>query len=350
MVVWSMQQAIAHMAFFLLSVIFAEAKIILQRIVRMAFFQVNVMFVEVKIMRQKDCPHGFISSKCNRCGSIDHATKDCPHGMFSTECAICGSKNHATKDCQQGFLGGRTTSKHQNETDSSSEGGLSGFVGKMLGYLIVGIIILAVVLWLLQNIVLPIILLNSALILTITALIIKKRRTLFAVSALFGGGYMILDILNRWFSANFVENVVKNPEWISGIVYVNSAAIVLSAWFLVQQILSNAMFIRATNKGRGFMMSFIAYFIVIASGITIPIIYHTQPNSFVSNYFDFSLGDTKVAGSKEYKNIKGLRGKVKTINSMRFKALYNSGNIMKGAFVDEYTEQYDIYGEQSYFR
>ena len=199
----------------------------------------------------KDCPHGFISSKCDRCSSLDHATKDCPHGMLSTECVNCGSKNHATKDCQQGFLGGRSTSKYQTETNSSSdEGGISGFFGKMLGYLIVGIIILAIVLWLLQNIVLPIILLNSALILTIIALFIKKQRTLFALSAMFGGGYMISDILNHWFSANFVENVVKNPAWISGIVYVNSAAIVLSAWFLVQPILSNAKFIRDTNKGK----------------------------------------------------------------------------------------------------
>lgn len=51
-----------------------------------------------------DCPHGLFSSKCGKCGSLGHATKDCPHGLFSSKCGKCGSKSHATSDCPHGLF------------------------------------------------------------------------------------------------------------------------------------------------------------------------------------------------------------------------------------------------------
>lgn len=297
----------------------------------------------------KDCPHGAFSTKCSVCGSKDHATKDCPHGAFSTKCSICGSHNHATKDCPQGGLGNGKSKKHPTKSYSSSsgEGGLTEFFGKIIGWLIVAAIIVMVVVWLALNIVLPVVLLNSALILTVLALSFKQHKTLFAVFALVGGGYMILDIINGWFSANFVENVVKNPEWISAFVYINAIAIGLSTWFLVQPILSNVKLNSTSNKRKNVLLLSASILLVTIITISTPLIYHTIENPFVSKFYNvFQNSNNTNSAGNDLKTM-GLQGNVKNLREIKYNAVEKSGEITKGSKVGELSFEFDLFGNKN---
>ncbi len=228
-----------------------------------------------------DCPHGIFSSKCSLCGSTEHSSSNCPHGIFSSQCSNCGSKNHSSTDCPHGILG-KSISPSQ-ETNYSSSSGDSG-CGVIIGWLIGIIIAVVIAIWLAVNIVLPVALLNSALALTILALCYKERKTLFASLALVGGCYMLIDISNGWFSANFVNNVVGNPVWITCFVYLNAAAIGLSVWFLVQPIWANAKKIDASDKKKSLLLMGVSILLVASATSTIPLVYHRIQNPFLNDF------------------------------------------------------------------
>jgi len=200
----------------------------------------------------------------------------------SYECSNCGSKGHSTADCPHGISSSRSSPRQETESYSSSsdENGCA----KIIGWLIGIVIVVFAVIWLAVNIVLPVALLNSALALTILALCFKKHKILFAGLALVGGCYMLMDILNGWFSANFVNKVVKDPAWISGFAYINAAAIGLSSWLLVQPIWSNAIQIRASDKRKSIMLMSISIFLVAIATITIPTVYHSIQNPFATKF------------------------------------------------------------------
>lgn len=113
---------------------------------------------------------------------------------------------------------------------SSSDNGCAQVIGWIVGV----VIVVAAIVWLAVNIVLPIVLLNSALILTVSTMFYKPRKTLLAWLALIGGCYMILDITYGWFSINFVNKIVKDPTWLTGFVYINAAAVGVSTWLLIR--------------------------------------------------------------------------------------------------------------------
>jgi len=225
-----------------------------------------------------DCPHGIFSSKCAKCGSTEHSTSDCPHGIFSSKCANCGSKNHSTADCPQGIFGKRTSPPRQvTSTSSSDESGCATMIGWLIGIVIVVI----VVVWLAVNVVLPVALLNSALALAVLAFVFKKYNILFASLALVGGGYMLLDIINGWLSAIFVENVVKNPDWISAFVYINAPAIGLCVWFLIQPIWLKTEQMAPNEKRKSLLLKgALILFVVVATAVA-PVIYHSVRNPFI---------------------------------------------------------------------
>jgi len=225
-----------------------------------------------------DCPHGIFSSKCSKCGSTEHSTSDCPHGIFSTECANCGSKNHSTADCPQGMFGKRTpTPRPETSSSSSDESGCATMIGWLIG---IGIVVFVVV-WLAVNVVLPVVLLNSALALGILSFVFKKYKALFASLALVGGGYMLLDITNGWLSVNFVENVVKNPDWISAFVYINAAAIGLCAWLLVQPIWLKTEQLEPTEKRKDLLIKGALILLVAIATALAPVIYYSVKNPFI---------------------------------------------------------------------
>lgn len=231
-----------------------------------------------------DCPHGvFSSNECRHCGSLDHASDDCPHGVFSlNKCRHCGSLNHASDDCPHGIFGSssssRTTSTTQTSSSSSDDSGCTTAIIWLVG---IGVAVFVVV-WLAVNVVLPIALLNSALALVVLSFVFKKYKTLFISLALVGGGYMLLDITNGWLSVNFVEKVVKNPDWISAIVYVNAVAIGLSTWLLIKPIWLKTEQMEPAEKRKSLLIKgALILLVAILTGIA-PVIFHIVQNPFIS--------------------------------------------------------------------
>lgn len=210
----------------------------------------------------KSCPHdnGFFTSetKCRHCGSRDHASKNCPHdrSLFSTEteCRHCGGKNHSSSNCP-----------HKKDENA---------IASVIGWLIAFIAIVYFVVWLFVNIVVPIVLLNLALIFTIFSMVKRNRfQKLFAVVAIVGGIYMFLDIINGWSSANFVKNVVKDKSWITMFVYINSAAIGFNTWYLVSPFWDEAKCLAPSEMQKRNLLIVGIILIVAISTSMIPFLY-----------------------------------------------------------------------------
>lgn len=169
------------------------------------------------------------------------------------------------------------------QSSSSDESGCATLIAWLVG---IGIVIF-VVIWLAVNVVLPVALLNSALALAILSLVFKKYKTLFASFALVGGGYMLLDITNGWLSVNFVEKVVKNPDWISAFVYINAAAIGWCTWLLVQPFWSKTKQIETTEKNKSILIKIGLIILIILGTLLAPVVYYSVQNPFnqkVSHY------------------------------------------------------------------
>jgi hypothetical protein len=161
----------------------------------------------------------------------------------------------------------------------------------MIAWLVgIGIVVFVVV-WLAVNVVLPVALLNSALALTVLAFIFKKYKTLFASLALIGGGYMLLDITNGWLSVNFVEKVVKNPDWISAFVYINAAALGLCAWLLIQPIWLKTEQMEPTEKRKSLLLKVALILLVAIATAVAPVIYHSVRNPFIQKSQNYIIGD-----------------------------------------------------------
>jgi hypothetical protein len=174
-----------------------------------------------------------------------------------------------------------------SQSSSSDESGCATMIAWLVG---IGIVIF-VVIWLAVNVVLPVALLNSALALAILSLVFKKYKTLFASLALVGGGYMLLDITNGWLSVNFVEKVVKNPDWISTFVYINAAAIGLCAWLLVQPLWSNTEQIESTEKRKSLILKGALILLIAFATSIAPIIYYSVQNPFIQKSQNYIIGD-----------------------------------------------------------
>ncbi len=167
------------------------------------------------------------------------------------------------------------------QSSSSSGSGLEILIGWLIGAaVVVGIVIALVifVIWLVVNVALPLLLLNSALALTILACVYKDRRTLFAAFSLVGGGYLLIDVFGGWFSALFVNNVVGNPVWVTCFAYLNAAAVGLSVWFLVQPMWASSLEVRDSDRNRSMMLMGGSIALVVAAVVFIPLVYHLIPN------------------------------------------------------------------------
>lgn len=231
------------------------------------------------------CPHerGFFFSEteCRHCGSKEHASKACPHkrGLFFSEssCRYCGSSDHASDKCphERSLLFSETQCRHcgsKNHSSNSCPHNKNTGIG-FLGWLIGVVIVIMAVVWLAVYIVLPVTLLNSALAFTILAAVKKRSRRLWATFSLLGAAYMFADIWNGWFSHIFVTNVVKNHSWISGFLFINSAAVGLSACFLVIPLWESAKNMNTTQSlKKAAALSGIISLVLIAT-LTMPVVY-----------------------------------------------------------------------------
>jgi hypothetical protein len=165
-------------------------------------------------------------------------------------------------------------------SDADSDIAYSGNTGcgQLIAILIGGGLVIAVALWFLANVILPVGLLNSAAILTILAVIFEERKTLFAGLALAGAGYMLVDIANGWLSATFVNHIVHTATWLTAFVYLNAAAAGASTWILVGPLVVKASSERDRLKTR---LLAAASIVAIASVAFIPpLVYEFAPNPF----------------------------------------------------------------------
>ena len=195
-----------------------------------------------------------------------------------------------TEHTGSGWTGESRRQETKPYSSSSDDNGCAVIIGWLIGI----IVVVVIAIWLALNIVLPIALLNSALALTILALCYKERKTLFASLALIGGCYMLLDIFKGWFSANFVNNVVGTPVWITCFVYFNAAAIGLSVWFLVQPIWANAKKIESSDKKKSLLLMGVSILLVVIATITIPIVYHSIQNPFAAKTKDSVVSNSEI--------------------------------------------------------
>ena len=168
-------------------------------------------------------------------------------------------------------------------SNDSNDGSSSSFESSIIKVVlwILGICLAVyVVIWLAINVVLPVAMLNSALIFAILTFIFKKNKTLFASLALVGGAYMILDVTNGWLSLLFVEEVTKNPYWISAFVYINAAAIGWCTWLLVNPLWTKTEQIEPSNKRKNLVLNIGLIFLVVIAVAIPSIIYNSVHNPF----------------------------------------------------------------------
>lgn len=148
----------------------------------------------------------------------------------------------------------------------------------MVGVVFAVIVVVVVVIWLALNVVLPILLLNSALVLTILALVYKARRPLFAGFALVGGCYLLIDVFAGWMSALFVQNVVGDTGWITLFAYLNACAVGVSAWLLVQPIWDKGLEFKESDRNKSIALIGGSIALVVAATVSIPLAYYFIPN------------------------------------------------------------------------
>ncbi|MFZ1700748.1 MAG: hypothetical protein WBO10_03555 [Pyrinomonadaceae bacterium] len=195
---------------------------------------------------------------------------DCPHAFYQEECSSCGSKNHSTSDCPHGMFASRRSSS------SSSSSGEGWWVLPLVG-LCVGLAIIVAIVWLAIFVVIPVALLNSALILTVLAIVLKKYRKIFAALAIVGGFYMLIDVAAGLLSTVFVNNVVQDRIWITAFAYLNAAALGVSSWFLVEPLWRESVNLRETDQQKSVLMTVGAILLVAGPVIGLPLIYHILP-------------------------------------------------------------------------
>jgi len=189
----------------------------------------------------------------------------------------------------------RTSNTSQGS--SSENSGCSAIIAR----LIVGAIVVAVAIWLAVNIVLPIILLNSALACMILGLVFKRLRILFAILALLGGAYMLVDIINGWFSLNFVNTITKDTLWISIFVYLNTVAVGVSTGLLVRPLWLKAKKVESVDKSSSIILVVVSIVLILITTSSIPIIYHSVQNP-LSIGIKYTNNDVVVPNQSNYSN------------------------------------------------
>jgi alpha-tubulin suppressor-like RCC1 family protein len=198
--------------------------------------------------------------------------------MFSRKCEHCGSRNHNYGDCPHRVFARRK--QETDEVEAPVESEAAEGCAKPIAVLVVAIAVIAAVVWLVANVVLPLVLLNSAVIFTILALSVRTRSTIFASGAVAGVGYMLTDIANGWLSANFVRNVVGSSTWLTAFVYLNAVALGVSVWLLARPLFSGKDAGEQDEAGSRPLLRSAGVVIVAVGVVAPPAIYHATSTPF----------------------------------------------------------------------
>lgn len=191
--------------------------------------------------------------------------------MISNKCAHCGSRNHSTANCPQSGMFSSSSSSSSSSSDDSDPDNLK-LIGGIIALGAIAVV-LYVVYWLAVNLVLPVVLLNSALLLVIWAAISVRNRIVLAALAFVGAAYMLFDIAQGWFSASFINNVVGDPFWVDIIVWINAGALGFAVWFLTRKLWSDAQAEDAKQIGQGTKLRALVIIAVAIPVIVVPVIH-----------------------------------------------------------------------------
>lgn len=85
---------------------------------------------------------------------------------------------------------------------------------------------------------------------------------------------MLWDISVSGLSSNLISNVLKNPDWLTGFVYLGTISVALCLYFISQPMLAKAQLVSRTDKTKGTVFKI---GIIVFCGICvclIPLQYH----------------------------------------------------------------------------
>ncbi len=158
-------------------------------------------------------------------GTLGLEGKDIP-------CKVCSGTGQCQTCGGTGEVIYRQTPQNSSGDDTSSDG--NTWIVKIIGFLIVAFIVI----WLVFAVIIPLVIIDIALISLVVGLVRKKwNKYLFPLSIL-GAIYVVLDINLGWFTKTFVTNV----SFLSGIIpilfYVNIVAGLVAVYLFVRNILN----------------------------------------------------------------------------------------------------------------
>jgi hypothetical protein len=211
-----------------------------------------------------NCPHGFFSTKCSKCGSTEHSTSNCPHGFFSSKCSNCGSVNHKTSDCPNSrflsiFFNYRIFSG--NKLD---ENGCIYYVVKFS--LIIALICFLI--WLLLYFLLPMILLNISVIFLLISIFYKKQRLLLNSISILGGIYLTIELHIRYL-INIVNQIFDFNTILPVILILNSLSVFVSVVLIINFLKKIIYNIRISQQRKNILFYALSILFLIVTVIWI---------------------------------------------------------------------------------
>jgi len=168
------------------------------------------------------------------------------------------------------------SSGRRTSYSGSSSSGEGWWVVPLVG-LCVGLAIVIAIIWLAVFVVIPVAVLNAAVILTILALVRKNQRILFSAFAVVGGLYLLVDVGLGLLSTLFVDNVVKDRVWLTAFTYLNTVAVGVSSWLLVQPLWRESIALKDADQQKSMIMMAGTIMLVLAPVLGLPLIYHYLP-------------------------------------------------------------------------
>jgi len=148
-------------------------------------------------------------------------------------CKICSGTGQCQTCGGTGDVKYHHTAPTSSRSDDTSSDGYT-WIAKIIGFLIVAFIVI----WLVFAVIVPLVVIDIALISLIAGLVKKKwNKYLFPLSII-GTIYVVLDFNLGWFTKAFVANVSFLADLIPILLYINIIAGLVAAYLFVRNILN----------------------------------------------------------------------------------------------------------------
>ncbi|MBK8682410.1 MAG: hypothetical protein WAU21_10210 [Chitinophagales bacterium] len=228
------------------------------------------------------------------------------------------------KRLKQIELENQTKIEHQKKLPQRSKSA-SELIGAIIGF----ILILALIIWLIFKVMLPLILINSTIILLILSLTFKRYKTPTLFVSLLSLIYLFFDYNNGWLTQTLVNNVKFLHDFIPLIFYVNVIAGMLSVYFLIKYYFehSDSAFITHANFNKNDLI------IIPSIATTTALIIFLQLNLGNNNFNSTTnkIQSIKVAESNNHKQNQSIKSPpiIKKLNTEQNSIRNNDQLIVK---------------------